>query len=372
MEIKYIFFLLLPFFLFLKCNKNTTEPQDGFTIQGTILYKNSTLANASVTINNDVNFTTISDVSGNFVISNVPAGEHTLKMSKSFADGTFVERENNLLVDADIILNSLKLPKAIFLNDPFSVTSKSISLSWSATDADDFREYKIFRHINSGLDEATGELIHISTSVQDTIFTDTGLNALSDYYYRTYVMNDFGRLGGSNIVSVSTLNRNLFPDGGFEESSVLSDNWTVNFLPASSSAQIDDSLSYEGNNSLHLILPVSITHNLMSSVVADDIYELSFWYRVFGDSIKYGQPDDRSINLSHFGGGNTFFDMFDMTSISVDNPDEPFDTGWQFYFNNVSMKEDRPVVFGMGLGSSTNIHMLFDNFILKKIDLESN
>lgn len=41
-------------------------------------------------------------------------------------------------------------------------------------------------------------------------------------------MNDYGRLGGSNIVSSATLNRNVILNGSFEEiSSVFPDNWST-------------------------------------------------------------------------------------------------------------------------------------------------
>jgi len=71
------------------------------------------------------------------------------------------------------------------------------------SDADDFREYKLYRHSTSGFDESTGELLHISTFRNDTSFTDS-IPHSSTYYYRLYQMNEYGRLGGSNIVKISS------------------------------------------------------------------------------------------------------------------------------------------------------------------------
>jgi len=73
-----------------------------------------------------------------------------------------------------------------------------------------FYEYKIYRHYHTGLDENTGTLIHVSTSADDTIFNDIGtdleygLTPATTYYYRVYINNNFGRLGGSNIIGVTT------------------------------------------------------------------------------------------------------------------------------------------------------------------------
>ena len=87
-------------------------------------------------------------------------------------DGTFIERATDISVFADVFLDALRLPKAVFCYDPTNVSANSATISWSATDAADFREYKLFRHTTSGQDETTGELVHVATEIQDTVFTD--------------------------------------------------------------------------------------------------------------------------------------------------------------------------------------------------------
>jgi len=178
-------------------------------------------------------------------------------------------------------------------------------------------------------------------------------------------MNEYGRLGGSNIVLATTLVRNLFPDGGMELSDSYTNYWnTYAGLP---SIEISDSLVYEGSHSVHLALPSFIAHNLMSGTEADEIYELSFWYRFTGDSIAYGQPDDRSYTIDHFGGSNIGFDMFG--TVLNTNPGQGFDSDWLFYSGNFVMKEDAPVHFYMSLSSSTGLHMWLDNLSLTKVEL---
>jgi len=363
---KYIL-VLVTVLIFSSCDDNSSGLQDSFTIEGTVFYNNMRLKNASITLDKQNALSTLSDNDGNFKIPNVPKGDHNLGVSKTFSDGSFVEINSNIVVNEDIILSSLTLPRAVFLYEPMNTTATSTDLSWSSTDAIDFREYKIFSHNSSGLDENTGSLIHISTAIDDTNFTDSGLNPLSEYYYRVYVMNEYGRLGGSNIVHTSTPTKNLFPDGGLELSTNFSDNWIIDYGPPES-GEISDSMSYEGASSLHLTLPSHISHKLMPGAEAGEIYEFSFWYRVTGDSVAYTQFDDRSLSIKHFDGSHVAFVWF---GIFIDeNPDEPFDTGWLFHKEYITMIEDTPVTLSTTLGSTTiGLQMWFDNFVLKKVSL---
>ncbi|MCF7826330.1 MAG: hypothetical protein K9N29_06740 [Candidatus Marinimicrobia bacterium] len=348
------------------CNNTSTEPKDVFTVEGTIYYESDKFENALVKLGNQSTLSTTTDVNGFFKISDVPAGTYTLNASKVFEDGTFSERADEINVNDDIIIDALKLPRAVFLFESTNTTATSTELSWSSTDALDFREYKLFRHSSSGLDESTGELIHISTTIADTIFTDDRLYPLTEYFYRVYVMNEYGRLGGSNIISTATQALNLFPDGGFESSASFSDHWDM-YSGQASVAEISDSIAYEGLQSLHLSLPAYISHDFMGGVEAGEIYKISFWYRAIGDSIAYGQPDDRSFGLSNADGASLFFDMF--RTMMNTAQDGSFDSGWLFYSSEMVIQSNLPVYLYLGLGSSTDLHMWFDNFSLVKIIL---
>ena len=46
------------------------------------------------------------------------------------------------------------------------------------TDADDFREYKVYRRDSPGIDETSGELIFVSTARAQTTFLDRLLTAI--------------------------------------------------------------------------------------------------------------------------------------------------------------------------------------------------
>lgn len=206
-------------------------------------------------------------------------------------------------MNADINLDFLKLPIPVFMYTPLQIDNSALKISWSPTNAADFREYKIFRHNSSGLDETTGELIHISTSISDTVFIDEYIISLQEYYYRTYIMNEYGKLGGSNIVSIETENSNLFPDGGFETATAL-DYWD---LQVNSYTCLDSTIYKDGKYSLHLSIDTTsmypsrtITHQKFLNVGIGEEYVFSFWFRV------KGEPSECSDVIVDFGNAFTY------------------------------------------------------------------
>ena len=201
---------------FLNCSEEPTEPTGDFDVSGRVLSKGVAVENAIVKLDNSENLKTATDKDGYFKLLNVPKGNYDLIVSKNTVDGSFSERTTSIAIDSDLNLDNLILPKGIKVYEPNSVTDKTLLLSWSPTDASDFREYKVYKHTTSGLDETTGTLMHVSTSINDTVFQVPDLNPLEEYFFRVYVMNDFGRLGGSNIVSVKTENSLILKNGSFE------------------------------------------------------------------------------------------------------------------------------------------------------------
>jgi len=86
------------------------------------------------------------------------------------------------------------------------------------------------------LDETTGTLIHVATSIADTVFQVDDLQPLSTYYFRVFVLNQFGLLGGSNIVSAKTANLEIVQNGDFEildAATDFPDKWRALVNPAS-------------------------------------------------------------------------------------------------------------------------------------------
>jgi len=203
---KIFVFLIFCLFLLNGCIKESSSPDDMFSVSGYVYHKGQPATDVTASIDEKFNYTVQTNNSGYFKINDVTQGDHQLKLYKSFNDtmqnqDAFSERTYDLSVNNDVNFDYLRLPRTVKLYDPIIINADTIQIIWSPSDVNDFREYKIFRHNTSGLDENTGTLTHVSTSIDDTIFLDKTVNEPRDYFYRVYVMNDYGRLGGSNIVS---------------------------------------------------------------------------------------------------------------------------------------------------------------------------
>jgi len=198
------------------CDEKISDTDSKFTVSGKAVYNSNPLADAKVSLDNISNYSTYTDGDGNFKISNVPEGNYNLTISKNLPDGNFTEIKQNVAVTENTNLSDLKLPKAVYLYPLTEITSSSAKIVWSPTDANDFREYKVYRHTTPGLDETSGTLIYVATAINDTSFIDSELFESTTYYYRVYLMNEYGRLGGSNINSIKTLYKNLIKNGDFE------------------------------------------------------------------------------------------------------------------------------------------------------------
>jgi hypothetical protein len=204
------FFLIIA--IFYSCNKED-EYSGSFDINGKVKYDNGISANNSqIYLNNEFKTTTNSE--GDFAINEVNAGKYTLKATSSDSSNGYSEVIVEIdLKDDDLNLGSLLLPVPVKLLEPTDVTSHSIKLIWNKCNASDFREYKIYIHNSSALDENTGTLLHITTSVNDTILSvnegdfwwgGSTLTPNTTYYFRVFVVNSYGRMSGSNIIKVKT------------------------------------------------------------------------------------------------------------------------------------------------------------------------
>ena len=277
----------------ISCEKSS-DNNPTFTVSGFTTYNGKKLEAVEVSIDDKSNLTVLSDQNGFFTISGIDQGEHSLKMTRIFQanqssnieSNSYSEKTFEIEVNQDIELNDLKLPRAVNLFTPNLISESSTILEWSKTDDEEFREYKLYRHNSSGLDESTGTLLHVATILTDTTFTDNGLSPLTEYFYRIYVLDDFGKIGGSNIVNIETSNAVLIKNSGFEE---LENGkplfWDLlGSISSSNEIVVDSSNSYEGENSIKVTaldaqavtnLGYNIDGNLL---VSDTEYELSFYY----------------------------------------------------------------------------------------------
>lgn len=270
--------------IILYCSKEPTAPTEDYKVAGRVLSKGIPVEDAIVKLDKSENLKTTTDKNGYFKLLNVPKGNYHLTVSKNTGYGSFSERTTSIAVDSDLNLDNLILPKGIKVYDPKNVTDKSLELSWSPTDATDFREYKVYQHTTSGLDETTGTLIHVSPTLNDTVFQVPDLNPLEDYFFRVYVMNDFGRLGGSNIVSAKTENLQIIKNGSFEildTSTGYPENWKADNF--GSLWLIDSTVVQDGKYSLSVhdqsgvIMPwQTISPN---DLTTGSRYKLTYWIK---------------------------------------------------------------------------------------------
>jgi len=94
-------------------------------------------------------------------------------------------------------------PDPVLLDDPSSVGSNRVTLTWSENADTDFGEYRLYRSLAPGV-TTTSTLVATLTDREKTYFDDTGLNlALNTYYYRVYVFDLAGKSSRSNEVDTA-------------------------------------------------------------------------------------------------------------------------------------------------------------------------
>jgi hypothetical protein len=122
--------------------------------------------------------------------------QRSMRMSAVFIDvagNTSVEREferNMYMSDP---------PDAVDLNPETQSTADSITLNWTRSIDDHFTGYKIYRRSTQPVDPINSVLAGTVSSQSTTVFTDTGLAPLTDYWYAVYVVNDLDEGTTSNI-----------------------------------------------------------------------------------------------------------------------------------------------------------------------------
>jgi len=252
-----------------------------YRVTGAIVRGGAPVTGVAVNVDGAANWTVLTDVQGRFDIAGVSAGAHTVGVSTSNDDGSFSERRSSIQVTtADVTLGDLVLPRPLALGPAVS-TADQVQIAWEATDAVDFREYKLYRRDSPGIDEVAGELIFVSTARDQTTFLDTGLLAGKKYYYRVYLMNDLGRLGGSNIVSTTIDVANLIPGGAFDDAAVLS-GWTIEPGLQGGTVTIDPAAPHGGAGSLHMPNGTGVKLIQPIAIQTDVAYDLDLALKLKG------------------------------------------------------------------------------------------
>lgn len=225
-----------------------------------------------------------------------------------------------------------KTPADVNLNS-ITQDAQGVHISWDQSGDNKFESYKLYRHTTSGLDETTGELIHVGTSVTENYFTDLTFEAAQTYYYRVYVENKHGLSHGSNIESIETQTISLVTNGSFESGGSLPVNWTIienNINEPLNSIQIDPALASDGSQSLKLHHNTASgcweqwieQHVTLGDLTPGGIYEFSFDYR-----------SDAMINS--WGMGFTLYNS--SIDIAIPFPTFPGDGVWHSFSNQFTL-----------------------------------
>ncbi|MCP3170134.1 carboxypeptidase regulatory-like domain-containing protein [Myxococcus qinghaiensis] len=175
--------------------------QEGVPVQGALVFLSASPSASTET-----------DAEGRFLLD-VPSGRHELTVRHQDADGALTER--HLVAETDKVAD-LRLPRPTRLAEPVVVGAGMAEVTWNPYSGADFREYKLYRASSAALDESTGTLVHVGMASGTARFVDESVRPGEVYFYRVFVMNDFGRLAGSNIARLSLPVINLVQGGDFE------------------------------------------------------------------------------------------------------------------------------------------------------------
>jgi fibronectin type 3 domain-containing protein len=94
-------------------------------------------------------------------------------------------------------------PDPVLLDDPSSVGTNRLTLTWSQSVATDFQDYRIYRSTAPGV-TTTSLLVATITDRERTFYDDAGLDTTSNnYYYRVYVFDASGKNARSNEVTTA-------------------------------------------------------------------------------------------------------------------------------------------------------------------------
>lgn len=289
------------------CN-NDDSSNETFKITGVVLSADDTPEeNVTVSISDFQNLTTTTNSEGFFQIEGVAKGEQEVKLYKTQTDtdtNVFVQRTFKVALSADTDLEPLTLPNPVVLETPTDLSSSSALLSWNKSVSDRFREYKLYRHSSSGLDETTGTLVHVTTDINESSFLDDDLNNAETYYYRVFVLDEFGQIGGSNIISFETEPIQILKNGSFEDlSNEEPVEWTLipnDLYTVENAIEIDNTDATEGQNSLkftnadfNACYEQWIKQNIENNVLIQAAtYRLVFDYKA-----DFSLPDNNSVSL---------------------------------------------------------------------------
>lgn len=267
-------------------------------ITGKVTIEGVIIADANIRVDEVANWQTKTDANGNFKISTLSDGEHTLYVEKDLSSGEVIYYQTSInLTQSETDLGTINFPKPVKINND-SPTVSAIPLSWEKSTSSLFKGYKVYRQEGLGVDNNNGELLYSTIAKDDTAFVDYKFINGVQYSYRVYITSEDGKLVGSNTITINSVNEvNYISNGRFEISSdgISPDFWQTysDGSPSYNIFTVDGSDYNDGKTSLKvnfidsLITPnakgskySSIYQRIFSNdFVAGKNYQLSFWVK---------------------------------------------------------------------------------------------
>ena len=251
----FIYFMLI----FSSCKNLSSDTQQLGTdkITGKVSIEGIIVSDVNINVDDVANWQTTTDANGNFKISALSDGEHTLYVEKDLSSGEVIYYQTSInLTQSETDLGTIDFPKPVKIKNG-NPTISAIPLSWEKSNSSQFKGYKVYRHEGLGVDNNNGELIYSTIAKDDSVFIDYGFTNGIQYSYRVYILADDGKLSGSNTLSINSLSEiNYISNGRFEISSdgIKPDFWQYYFngTPRYNVFTLDRSDFIDGNTSLKI------------------------------------------------------------------------------------------------------------------------
>lgn len=293
---KKIYFLLFFFSLALvSCNKgdDSVSADVSAVVNGIIKVPGETISMATVMLDNNPQSSSSSQ-NGVFEFYGVANGEHTLSISSVLASGGSITKTMTFSVsfsNVDLGTIVLSKPSNIVVLDSLSKAG-TLTLKWNRLTDPSFKEYSVYRKSTSNVDDVSGEMVFHSTSVTDTVFSDSYETGATKYY-RVYARTASGSIYTGNTEGVNIPPVPPFVNGNFEETrnGRMPDGWTYNNqgVPSYSYIKLSTAEVKEGKYSVELnwtdsIASYSHMANLYQKIHTESLeagktYEFSFWIK---------------------------------------------------------------------------------------------
>ena len=132
----------------------------------------------------------------------IPLG---LQVVNAIITGHFADRANNIAkeetAEGTVTIQQDPLAVTLYPPAPTGTENNVLELYWSKSPDTDFASYRLYRKTSPGVDTSSvSNLVATITNKEITNYTDENVKNNTDYYYRVFVFDKFGRAKGSNEV----------------------------------------------------------------------------------------------------------------------------------------------------------------------------